>query len=125
MMLIRMVSSVLRNSKFFSTTRRRGGRTQKQVETDFTHPTVTIVISGELALKKTGSTKSLSAAKETKQDPTLEDLREPVSRLTLSRRSPQSCRKLDPADGRSSPSSQTLFGTKSRRSVTSRSLKHK
>ena len=78
-------------------------------------------------MKKTGSTKSLSAAKDTKPDPTLEDLREPVSRLTLSRRSPQSCRKLDP-DVRSSPSTgteQTGFGTKSRSSLTSRSLKHK
>ena len=88
-------------------------------------PNLTL-FTGELALKKTGSTKSLSAAKETKTDPTLEDLREPVSRLTLSMRSPQTCRKLDPADGRSSPSNhQTCFGTKSRRSVTSRSLKHK
>ena len=89
-------------------------------------------VSGEMALKKTGSTKSLPAAKDTKSDQALEDLSSTLSKLTLNRRSPHSCRRLDPAEGKSPPPPSPTptrepasLGTKSRSSTTSRSLKHK
>ena len=140
MILIRTVSSVSRSSKFCLIMPRREGKTLKQVATGIEFKTqklgnsrllISLFISGELALKKTGSTKSLPAGKETKSDQTLEDLSSTLSKLTLSRRSPHSCRRLDPAEGKSGPAppptirEPTSVGTKSRSSATSRSLKHK